>query len=129
LLKVSASGGVPAPLSKDFEPALTGHPFPQFLPDGRHFLYISKAPPKGIYVASLDSPKPIHILDADSRALYVDPGYLLAVHDGILLGYPFDPRNLNVTGEPVGIVDHVGAIWLPATPAFRLRGMELWRSA
>jgi eukaryotic-like serine/threonine-protein kinase len=103
LYRVKASGGVPAPLSKNDE-TIQVQPFPQLLPDGVHFLYRTE---KGTYIGSVNSPNAVRILEGGSRVLYVNPGYLLTVRDGILLAYPFDPKNLRVTGDPVGIADQV----------------------
>jgi len=44
LMRVSASGGAPVPITK-LDPALhTSHRWPFFLPDGKHFLYIALSP-------------------------------------------------------------------------------------
>ena len=39
LSRIAASGGEPAAFTKLDPPRLTNHRFPQFLPDGRHFLF------------------------------------------------------------------------------------------
>src|SRR3989442_6268456 len=54
LLKVSATGGEPVAVTRlgEGQPA---HKFPQFLPDGRHFIYfVFGGPAQGVYAASLD---------------------------------------------------------------------------
>ena len=59
--------------------------WPQFLPDGRHFLYYqhsAKPEYQGIHVASLDSPRSTRVLDSTARAVYAS-GHLLFVRDGI----------------------------------------------
>ena len=59
LFRVSAAGGVPTPVTTlDPSRQETAHSFPQFLPDGRHFLFLaSSGRPENsaIYVGSLDS--------------------------------------------------------------------------
>ena len=49
----------------------TGHRFPQFLPDGKHFLYVvaGTAEVRGTYVASLDSPDGHRLIRRDKRQL------------------------------------------------------------
>jgi len=57
LQRVPASGGTPTPLTV-FVLGDTAHRWPQFLPDGRHFLYhraSSSAEKTGVYVGSLDA--------------------------------------------------------------------------
>ena len=57
LLRVAASGGVAAPATA-LKEGETNHRWPQFLPDGRHFLYqrVSTDPNKmGVYIGSIDA--------------------------------------------------------------------------
>src|SRR5262249_31338697 len=60
LYQVSAAGGQPRPLTGlDRSRQEAGHRRPEFLPDGRHFLYLAvtqEPAAGGVYVASLDSP-------------------------------------------------------------------------
>ena len=85
------------------------HRWPQFLPDGRHFLYFSRQPEKsGIYVGSLDSKETRRILDADYNAMYAAPGYLLFVREGALMAQPFDAAKLSVTGNAFPVAEQVG---------------------
>jgi hypothetical protein len=39
IFRIPAAGGAPSPLTRPESPKQTSHRFPQFLPDGRHFLY------------------------------------------------------------------------------------------
>jgi DNA-binding winged helix-turn-helix (wHTH) protein/Tol biopolymer transport system component len=114
LYSVSADGGMVMPATQLDRSAHEGrHRWPQFLPDGRHFLYfvMSAAPDYGgTYVASIDSPGRTRLLDAlSSAAIYVPPGYLLYVRDRVLLAQPFDVTRLKLTGPPVTIVGNVSA--------------------
>ena len=57
LFRVPARGGEPEPLGALAE-GESGRFWPQFLPDGRHYLYLSldrRPEDQGIYVGSLDS--------------------------------------------------------------------------
>jgi Tol biopolymer transport system component len=109
--RISASGGaVTAATTFDPDQAVLGQSWPQFLPDGRHFLYFqrsSKPEHRGIHVTSLDSPSSTRILDSDLMAVYAS-GHLLFVRDGTLFAQAFDDRTLQTSGDPVRIGDHVG---------------------
>jgi Tol biopolymer transport system component len=89
----------------------TGHVWPQFLPDDRHFLYLARSTQPRydgmLYVASLDSPKPTAVLKTDSYAEYAPPGYLLFVKGSTLVAQPFDARSFRASGEPVPIAEQV----------------------
>ena len=84
--------------------------WPQFLPDGRHFLFYTRggAPDtRGVFVASLDGGVLKRLLDSTMSALYAD-GHLLVIKDGALMAYPFDPDRLEIAGEPITIASQVG---------------------
>jgi hypothetical protein len=78
--------------------------WPQFLPDGRHFLFYTSA--KGVYAGSLDEPA-VHVIDAESAAVFVAPDQLLIPRQGRLLAWRFDPKRATVTGDPVPVAEHV----------------------
>jgi Tol biopolymer transport system component len=86
---------------------------PQFLPDGRHFLFylLSSNPDQtGSYVGSLDSPERLRLLSpSNSAATYASPGYLLYVQNQILMAQRFDASRLQVTGKPVEVARNVSA--------------------
>jgi hypothetical protein len=113
LYRVPASGGAPVPVTKlDISLGETTHRWPDFLPDGGHFLYlarqISNTQPASIFVGSLDSPSRKKVLDSLTEAHYSAPGYLLFARKTTLLAQRFDPRALNLTGEPAPIVEDAG---------------------
>ena len=87
-----------------------GQYWPQFLPDGRHFLFYQNSvnpEHKGIYVASLDSAEITLVVASAGAGLYAS-GYLLLVRDGVLFAQAFDDRALQTRGEAVQIADRVG---------------------
>ncbi len=120
IVKVPASGGAPVPVTKlDSAAGVTSHRWPQFLPDGKHFLFIlrsDKTNVTGLYVASLDNPEPHLILSTIFNALYVSPGYLLFVRDDALFAQKFDPSSLKLSGDPIPLPDRVGT-FSPASNA------------
>ena len=101
LFTVSSTGGRPAPLTS-LQKGERYHQRPQFLPDGRRFLYF--AWPNAVYLGSLDNPAaPTRVLTSDRVALYAPPGYLLFVQNRTLLAQRFDPDRRTLGGEPVPI--------------------------
>jgi Tol biopolymer transport system component/DNA-binding winged helix-turn-helix (wHTH) protein len=86
------------------------HSAPHFLPDGRHFLYKATNVNRRngtIYVAALDSAEsPKRLLEA-SRAVYVEPGFIVYTRGHALFARPFDAARLEFTGEPTQIADDI----------------------
>jgi len=111
LYRVSAAGGEATPVTRlDQSRQETGHYFPSFLPDGRHFLFLAHTPKlihDGIYVGSLDSNETKLLLQANSEAQYTPPGYLLFVREGTLTAQIFDASRRALSGEPFPVADHV----------------------
>ena len=106
------AGGVVRPATTfNRELGATGHNWPQFLPDGRRFLFyqISFKPEyQGIYVGSLDSAEVTRVVASAGAGLYTS-GYLLFVRDGILFAQAFDDRTLETRGEAVQVADRIGS--------------------
>jgi eukaryotic-like serine/threonine-protein kinase len=118
LYRVAVTGGEARPVTT-LDPARqeVEHLWPQFLPDGRHFIYVvQSARPEnaGIYAGSLDSKERRLISRTSSFAAYagVDPGtgYLLYMRGATLMAQRFDDRRLELEGEPFPIAEQV---WLP----------------
>jgi Tol biopolymer transport system component len=84
---------------------------PQFLPDGRHFLFFvrkSNEEQTGTYAGSLDSAERVRIsVPAPVPVIYSPPGYLLYVQDNILMAQRFDASRLQVTGKPMFVARNV----------------------
>jgi Tol biopolymer transport system component len=105
IFRVSAAGGPVEQVTwLDSSRGEIAHWRPQFLPDGKHFLYLARSEPlqnSGIFVGSLGSRKTKRVADLDVPAYFAQPGYLLFVRDKVLMAQPFDPKGLRSTGEPV----------------------------
>ncbi len=101
------------------------HMHPQFLPDGRHFLYyvrsVKEEEHNGTYVGSLDALESGRKIHAGSRAIYAPPGYLLSVREETLWAQPFDAQRLEKTGGPFLSPLPLEAIWDTATSPFQAR--------
>ena len=128
LWEVPSAGGVSSPLPGFEHPRNQRPVAPMLLPDGRHFLYtlLSNATSGDVYLGSLDrnagqqsskklpltASPPTYAPSPDDPTL----GYLLfrsaAAPRSILatlMAQPFDPRKLELVGEPIRIAEQVSA--------------------
>jgi serine/threonine protein kinase len=105
---VPENGSTPAQVTQ-LDPAKqeTTHRWPQFLPDGRHFLFFAWGPESATYVSSLGSRERKLILKNESNAVYAAPGYLLYAKSHALIAQPFDLDRLELSGNPVSIMDNL----------------------
>jgi Tol biopolymer transport system component len=88
----------------------TAHMWPQFLPDGRRFVFFVQSQDqqhRGIYLGSLDGSPPRRLVFADSSAVYGN-GHLLYVSGSTLFAHAFDPDR-GLSGTPHAIVPRVDA--------------------
>ncbi len=115
---IPASGGTPKPVTRFDAAKETSHRWPQFLPDGRHFLYMSRGRNEGnkpelgrLALGSLDSPEPTILAEDATNAAYVPPGYVLYGRSANLLAQRFDMKSLRLVGEPVTVVEEKLAYW------------------
>jgi Tol biopolymer transport system component len=86
------------------------HGYPQFLPDGRGFMYFVKstaAEHRGLFLGSLDSRERKRIAPMDSNAAYAAGGYVLFVREATLVAQRVDIDSGTVAGEPVPIASGV----------------------
>ena len=112
LYRVAAAGGVPTPVTKlDAARQENSHRWPQFLPDGRHFLFVVRGARahSGIYVAALDSPERTRLLGSDVSFATVAAGHAFFVKGGSLLAQPFDPTRLQLAGDPLPVAEQVAS--------------------
>src|SRR5262249_42315454 len=92
-------------------PRQGSHRFPQFLPDGHHFIFFSQGSPdtQGIYLASLDGGEARRLMAADATAgAYIDPGFLLFNRQGSLVARRLDISSATVTGDRTTLAESVG---------------------
>jgi serine/threonine protein kinase/Tol biopolymer transport system component len=111
LLQVSANGGQPRGATSNDQPSSPGvHRFPHFLPDDRHFLYMSQASSGWrILASSLDSTEATPVIDDASMPFYSPPGFLVFVRQGTVTYQRFDPVRRQVSGEAVPFAENVSA--------------------
>ena len=112
LMRVAATGGTAVPATR-MEAGQGSHRWPQFLPDGRRFLFFmgfSSSGTRGVYMGTLDGDEPKRVLEAaETAATYAPPNTLLFVRQGVLVAQGFDQRRGVVTGEPFPIAQGVGS--------------------
>jgi eukaryotic-like serine/threonine-protein kinase len=108
LLRVSASGGEPLPVTK-LDPRQGSHRFPQFLPDGRRFLFFAQGNPEGqgIYLGSLDGTDTTRLTSAEVAGAYAEPGALVFLQQNALVVRSLDVAAGMLTGDPVTVADRV----------------------
>jgi Tol biopolymer transport system component len=99
LQRVSAAGGKPAFLGGPPKGGDPGQRFPQFLPDGRHFLYYV-AESRGVFLGDLEGSERRRLFDADSAAVVAPPDHVLFVRDRMLFAQRFDSGQLQLVGDP-----------------------------
>ncbi len=117
LVQVPASGGMPRTLTAlDRAHKETIHLWPQFLSDGRHFVFqVAGLDDAGVYVSSLDTPterRRLIAMDATSQmsTLVFASGYLFFVRDGVLMAQTLDEKALTLTGDAIRLADGVQAV-------------------
>jgi Tol biopolymer transport system component len=117
IFRIPAAGGTPIAITR-LDPQQATHASPQFLPDGRHFLYYVAGSPdaRGVYVSQLDSTVTRRLLDADGTARYRSPESLLFVKQGTVFAQRFDPVRLTLTGNPSALAERI-AVNSALTPA------------
>jgi Tol biopolymer transport system component len=114
LFRVPATGGTATPVtSPDPSKGEFTHRWPQFLPDGKHFLYLSgnyfavrEIPSSFIVIGSLDSKEKKTLMPVYAGAIYAS-GHILFLRQGTLMTQSFDAKRLELTGEAFPVADPV----------------------
>src|SRR4030095_12449408 len=117
IMRITSMGGTPVPVSP---PLKTGEGiaiFPQFLPDGRQFIFHVVPTPGAtgkVLVGSLDAKTATPLTEVpnfgpngNTYVRYAPPGYLLFARDRTLFAQAFDVRRLSTMGEPAPVADNV----------------------
>jgi eukaryotic-like serine/threonine-protein kinase len=126
LYRVTASGGDVTPVTTlDRSKRENSHRWPQFLPDGRHLLFLARSATsehQGIYVGTPGSKDWRLLLRTPLTGLVVgmpEPasrwsmstasrGYLVFMREQTVIAQPFDLDRLELGGEPSPIAESVG---------------------
>ena len=111
LWRVSAAGGQPTQVTTVTpDTAATNHVWPQFLPDGRRFLFYQRSNTpeyQGIFLGELGSSATSLVIRNNGMAV-LGAGYLFLVRDGTLFAYAMEDAAMQPRGDPVRVADQVG---------------------
>jgi Tol biopolymer transport system component/predicted Ser/Thr protein kinase len=112
LFRVSAQGGAPEPVTRLDPQAHTTHRWPQFLPDGKRFLYLagvhsfSGLQEGSIRLASLDGKEDRLLLRSNLNAAY-SAGHLIFLQGTTLFAQPLNVARGELKGKPVPLADRI----------------------
>jgi len=119
IMRVASDGGVASPvLRPDRARGESGHRWPAFLPDSRHFLYqvnATRADVQGTYVASIGSSESTRVMPAAANVVFMPSGLLVYRSGGRLLAQAFDWKQSRLGGEAVQLSDSVGGRGVPGS--------------
>jgi eukaryotic-like serine/threonine-protein kinase len=108
IMRVAASGGTPVAVTRLVKGSEVSHRWPHFLPDGKHFLYVTSTGSENVRnrIVAGDLSGTIHrpIAPATSQALYYD-GFLLTVRQGALIAQRFDAEALELRSDPIVLAE------------------------
>jgi serine/threonine-protein kinase len=105
-MQVPDAGGDPTPLTSPMDEQ---HRQPVFLPDGRALLFTIIRPNQPSQIAALDiDTGEWKDLVQGSSARYSETGHLIFLRENALWAVAFDPTRLEVSGDPVPVLEGVG---------------------
>src|SRR5207244_4023202 len=94
------------------------HRFPQFLPDGRHFIYFVIGGPAGVYAGSLDGGASKRLASADAAAVVSPSGFLLFPRQMTLFAQAFDFKRQELSGNPFPVAQQAAFDAVTFAPGF-----------
>jgi Tol biopolymer transport system component len=105
LWKVPVGGGTPVEVTRIDTLQESTHRWPQFMPDGEHFIYLSARHDDPVRTAvmmygALSGGRSQRVVEVPNNAVYAS-GHLLYVRDSTLVAQGFDPGSGRLRGEPV----------------------------
>lgn len=122
IYRISQEGGTPAAVTRlNAGTAENDHRWPEFLPDGKHFVYASRsrmADRSGIFLGSLDGKTAVRLAPIASQVHHAATprgDYLLYVKDESIRARRFDLSGQRLEGPEVTLVENV--MYTPATGA------------
>jgi serine/threonine protein kinase/Tol biopolymer transport system component len=114
LMRIAAPGGTPKVLTApDGNQQDISHRWPQVLPGGKAVLFTIQVATQNTYddsriaLLTLQTGKWRTLIEGGSYARYVPSGHIVYAHAGSLMAVPFDLKRLEVSGEPVPVVEGI----------------------
>jgi eukaryotic-like serine/threonine-protein kinase len=122
IMRVSASGGEPAPATR-LAPPHDSHRHPRFLPDGKHFVFTGRygetaQRDNDIILASLDTTFAPRRIAASQGHAELSQGHLLTVREGVLMATPLGPDWSLIVERDKPLVDNVLVLFGAALAPF-----------
>jgi len=114
LQRIPASGGTPSPVTQlNKEAGETAHYWPQFLPGGKKFLYLTRsgdAEKSGVFIGAFDGKPATRIAQTGFKAAYdAGSGRLLYMQGpGTLMARKLELDPPGLTGDPATVAEGVG---------------------
>jgi serine/threonine protein kinase len=105
IFRLSLSAGSTPRQAAVFGPGESAHYFPQFLPDGQHFVYFVRSTPEkgGIYLGSLSGAESKRLFFSDTAAVFAAPDSLLFAQQNRLMAQRLVPSTWQPDGEPLTV--------------------------
>jgi Tol biopolymer transport system component len=130
LFKLLATGAEPIAVTR-LETGQLGHRFPQFLPDGRHFIYFVQSPgqDRGVYSSSLDGSTAKRLVNADAEAVVSPSGFLIFLRQTTLFAQAFDFKRQELSGNPFPMAEQVAFDAANKTGVSATSGIVAYRTA
>jgi Tol biopolymer transport system component len=125
LFRVPAAGGEPRPVTTlDSTSGEQAHRFPQFLPDGEHFLLmiLGQKEEHAVGFASLRGGGVKKIATSSSGAVYSKTGHLLFTRGGQFLAQRLDPKSGRLAGKPMAFGEAPDASNTVTSPRLSVSG-------
>ena len=129
LFRVSDSGGAAVQVT-ELDPSLQeeSHRYPEWLPDGTHFLFLATSTNpanSAIYVGSLASRERTRLVSATEKALFAPPDHILFMRENTLMALRFDAARLQPGGAPFPVVEGVSANSVTSAAGFTVSATGL----
>lgn len=106
LFKIPATGGEPTAVTH-VEAGHMSHRFPQFLPDGEHFIFFAAGSSPGIYVSALSGGAAKRLVNTEASGVVTESGFLFFVREGALFAQRFDFTALELRDQPIPVAEQV----------------------
>ncbi len=92
--------------------AESSHRWPIFLPDGKHYIYLSANfagdfDKNALFLGELGAKERRLLVQANSNAAYAEPGYLIYARENSLVAQEFDLKTFAVKGDPHPVIKDV----------------------